>query len=123
MKSEIDNVEEAPLLPESQHRRRYVPARTWISKLVAVLCCLAVLASVSIATLSVWNGHSDHAHGPDVARVQQCSIDKFHEDLSFLVNAKPIEAAEFIERRDRLARALAENGVDAFVLEPGYTFQ
>ncbi|KAI1339420.1 Creatinase/aminopeptidase [Xylariaceae sp. FL0016] len=60
---------------------------------------------------------------PDVARVQQCAIDNLHADLSFLDSAVPIEAEEFLERRDRLARALVASDVDAFVLEPGYTFQ
>lgn len=38
-------------------------------------------------------------------------------------DARPIEAQEFLDRRDNLARALHVSGVDAFVLEPGYTFQ
>lgn len=56
-------------------------------------------------------------------KAQQCAIDNLHSDLSFLDQAKPIKAGEFVERRDRLAQALAVSGVDAFVLEPGYTFQ
>lgn len=56
-------------------------------------------------------------------RVQKCSIDNLHKDLYFLENAQPIRAEEFIARRDNLARALHASGVDAFVLEPGYTFQ
>ncbi|KAI5464813.1 peptidase M24, structural domain-containing protein [Mariannaea sp. PMI_226] len=67
--------------------------------------------------------HSHKHHKINVAKVQQCSIDNLHADLSFLDNAVPIAAEEFVERRDRLAKALAVNGVDAFVLEPGYTFQ
>ncbi|KAM6479127.1 peptidase M24, structural domain-containing protein [Trichoderma sp. SZMC 28011] len=62
-------------------------------------------------------------HHPNVAQVQQCSIKNFKSDLSFLDPAKPIQPAEFLLRRDRLAQALAANNVDAFVLEPGYTFQ
>ncbi|KAL6890693.1 peptidase M24, structural domain-containing protein [Trichoderma evansii] len=64
-----------------------------------------------------------HSHRPNVAKVQKCSIDNFKSDLSFLDNAQPIQADEFLQRRDRLAQALARNKVDAFVLEPGYTFQ
>ncbi|KAH0351986.1 Creatinase/aminopeptidase, partial [Aureobasidium melanogenum] len=56
-------------------------------------------------------------------RVQQCSIDNLHKDLYFLENARPIEAQEFLDRRDNLAKALHVSGVDGFVLEPGYTFQ
>lgn len=58
-----------------------------------------------------------------VDQVQQCAIDNLHRDLSFLDTAKPITAQEFIQRRDRLAQALAASEIDAFVLEPGYTFQ
>lgn len=39
---------------------------------------------------------------------------------------KGIEAPgvdEYIERRQRLAVALDEDGIDAFIVEPGYTFQ
>lgn len=58
-----------------------------------------------------------------LSKVQQCAIDNLHTDLSFLDTAKPITSDEFIERRDRLAKALAASNVDAFALEPGYTFQ
>ena len=56
-------------------------------------------------------------------KVHQCTIDNLHADLSFLDPAVPIAAEEFIGRRDRLARAVAASGADAFVVEPGYTFQ
>lgn len=56
-------------------------------------------------------------------KAQRCSIDNLHKDLSFLDQAKPITADEFVGRRDRLAQALAASELDAFVLEPGYTFQ
>lgn len=56
-------------------------------------------------------------------KVQQCAIKNLHIDLSFLDDVKPITAAEFIDRRDRLAQALVQADADAFVLEPGYTFQ
>jgi Xaa-Pro aminopeptidase len=56
-------------------------------------------------------------------RVKTCSVKNFQKDPYFLNNARPITAAEFIDRRDRLAQALYASGVDAFVLEPGYTFQ
>jgi hypothetical protein len=59
---------------------------------------------------------------PGVAAVQQCAIHNLRSDLSFLDRAKPVGADEFVLRRDRLAQALVVNGVDAFVLEPGYTF-
>lgn len=55
--------------------------------------------------------------------VLKCATDNIHADLSFLDSAKPIQADEFIERRDRLARALVASDADAFVLEPGFAFQ
>lgn len=56
-------------------------------------------------------------------KVQQCAIDNLQKDLYFLEPAKPITADEFVSRHDRLAEALAASDMDAFVLEPGYTFQ
>lgn len=35
----------------------------------------------------------------------------------------PIDTQEYLRRRDRLAQALSADKVDAFVVEPGYTFQ
>ncbi|KAI0490307.1 peptidase M24, structural domain-containing protein [Xylaria cf. heliscus] len=55
--------------------------------------------------------------------VRKCAADNLHADLSFLDSAKPIHIDEFLERRDRLARALVASDADAFILEPGYTFQ
>ncbi|KAK7418197.1 hypothetical protein QQZ08_011350 [Neonectria magnoliae] len=89
---------------------------------------LATVAAAVVTTLLLLGGfHHRCSHSTstvlDVAKVQQCSISNLKADLSFLDSARPIAAEEFIERRDRLAKALAVNGVDAFVLEPGYTFQ
>ncbi|KAF2089550.1 Creatinase/aminopeptidase [Saccharata proteae CBS 121410] len=64
-----------------------------------------------------------HGHNKVVSRAQKCTISNLHRNLSFLEPAIPIQASEFIERRDRLAHALHLSNVDAFVLEPGYTFQ
>jgi hypothetical protein len=85
---------------------------------------LVLLISLSIFRSDSWRVYCPRLSSkPDVAAVQQCSIDNLKSDLSFLDKAKPIEADEFLERRDRLAQALAANHVDAFVVEPGYTFQ
>ncbi|RJE24002.1 Metallopeptidase family M24 [Aspergillus sclerotialis] len=55
---------------------------------------------------------------------QQCSIDNLlNTGLYFLDTASPISVADYEERRDRLASALVADGVDAFVVEPGYTFK
>lgn len=56
---------------------------------------------------------------------QHCSIRNIFKDtdLGFLSTAHPLNVSEFVTRRDRLAQALAAEGVDAFAVEPGYTFQ
>ena len=55
---------------------------------------------------------------------QQCAIDNLlNTGLPFLENASPITVVDFEERRDRLAKALVAEDVDAFVVEPGYTFK
>ncbi|KAF2172436.1 hypothetical protein M409DRAFT_17669 [Zasmidium cellare ATCC 36951] len=53
---------------------------------------------------------------------QDCSIKNLQANLSFLDTAHPLPVAEFVHRRDRLAQALVEDGLDAFLVEPGYTF-
>ncbi|KAI0977596.1 peptidase M24, structural domain-containing protein [Xylaria arbuscula] len=60
---------------------------------------------------------------PTLAEIQKCSIDNFHANLSFFNSAKTIHTDEFLDRRERLAQALVASDADAFVLEPGYTFQ
>ncbi|KAJ5994712.1 hypothetical protein N7481_001689 [Penicillium waksmanii] len=55
---------------------------------------------------------------------QQCAIDNLlNTGLPFLGNASPITVDDFEERRQRLAEALVAEDVDAFVVEPGYTFK
>ena len=55
---------------------------------------------------------------------QYCSINNIFADtnLDFLSTAYPPPLSEFISRRDRLAEALVVDGLDAFLVEPGYTF-
>ncbi|KAK2591163.1 hypothetical protein QQS21_011157 [Conoideocrella luteorostrata] len=111
---------------KQRERRRRRRQRTWLTFLAALASGAAVVsAAVFLAVGSALHTQSLHAAIPSISieRVQQCSIDNLHEDLSFLERARPIEASEFLDRRDKLAEALAGNGVDAFVLEPGYTFQ
>ena len=55
---------------------------------------------------------------------QNCSICNLARDTNFdfLLTAHPLSLSEFVSRRDRLARALVADGLDAFLVEPGYTF-
>jgi len=43
--------------------------------------------------------------------------------LRFLDSASPLPLDEFVQRRTRLAEALVADKIDAFAVEPGYTFQ
>lgn len=85
-------------------------------------------AILSVLSLTYFQLRLNFAGSPQEAhsvfdRVQECAIHNLHQDLSFLDQAEPIKSDEFIERRDRLAQALSASNVDAFILEPGYTFQ
>ena len=61
--------------------------------------------------------------GP-LRRIQQCSISTLRRDtgLDFLHGADSLDLSEFVDRRDRLAQALHDEDIDAFAVEPGYTF-
>lgn len=57
-------------------------------------------------------------------KFQRCSVNTFLETgLPWLETASPIVLSEFVQRRDNLAVALNNDGIDAFIVEPGYTFQ
>ncbi|CAI7625180.1 unnamed protein product [Penicillium bialowiezense] len=59
-----------------------------------------------------------------VGNLQKCAIDNLlGTGLPFLEKASPIALVDFEERRNRLANALVAEDVDAFVVEPGYTFK
>jgi len=59
-----------------------------------------------------------------VQSFQKCSIDTFlGTGLKFLDSASELPQEEFIERRARLAEALAQDKIDAFIAEPGYTLK
>ncbi|KAH7116977.1 peptidase M24 [Dendryphion nanum] len=57
------------------------------------------------------------------SKFQKCSIDTFvSTGLPFLKTASRPPLSEYVLRRNNLARALAHDNIDAFVVEPGYTF-
>lgn len=105
--------------------REVIPARSRPSVSSRRSTAVAVLAVLSLLSLCFHGSHSALKHGETsvVEKVQKCAISNLHDDLSFLDPAKPITVDEFIDRHDRLAHALAASDIDAFVLEPGYTFQ
>jgi hypothetical protein len=85
-------------------------------------CILGVIFGISF----IWLLRTTHAVNKPITNLKDiltCATNNFHADLSFLDTAKPIHRDEFFERRDRLAQALIASDADAFVLEPGFTFQ
>lgn len=83
-----------------------------------------IATSLFLLAISYYSSSVSFFHRSTVyEKVQQCAINNLRSDLSFLDSAVPITAEEFVERRDRLARALASSNINAFALEPGYTFQ
>ncbi|EIM87180.1 Creatinase/aminopeptidase [Stereum hirsutum FP-91666 SS1] len=86
---------------------------------------LAVLSSLAVLPWLYKTPFGDSA--PNVGRdnrldsLLECSLAAYDTSAlnEPLVEALPVE--EYIERRDRLARALVEEGLDAFVGEPGFT--
>lgn len=60
---------------------------------------------------------------PEVKRFRKCAIDKYlSTGLPFLKAVERPPLKEYILRRNNLAEALVADGIDAFVVEPGYTF-
>ncbi|KAG9200280.1 hypothetical protein G6514_007493 [Epicoccum nigrum] len=56
-------------------------------------------------------------------KFRKCSIDTYQATgLKFLDGAERPPVEEYVLRRNNLAKALATEGVDAFIVEPGYTF-
>lgn len=90
---------------------------------VLQLIATSLLLYASISCYYYLSFQSRELTSTPYQKAQQCTIANLHADLSFLDPAVPISAEEFLERRDRLAHALVASNVDAFVLEPGYTFQ
>ncbi|CAJ2510394.1 Uu.00g050970.m01.CDS01 [Anthostomella pinea] len=108
-----------------QHERAPSRKRRMVSllrKRCLAICQVSILLYSCFIIYQLWQSYWSGAI-PDVAKVQQCAINSFHSSLSFLDPAVPITSDEFLERRDRLAQTLVASDVDAFVLEPGYTFQ
>ncbi|KZL79164.1 metallopeptidase family m24 [Colletotrichum incanum] len=115
----MPNAEKCPEDVSSSPYRQDSRRRARVLQLIATSFLL--YATVSFYYLASFYDRTTAANAYEKA--QECAIRNLHSDLSFLDPAVPIAADEFLERRDRLARALAASGVDAFVLEPGYTFQ
>jgi len=58
-----------------------------------------------------------------LTQFQDCSINNIPaSNLTFLDTVQPLNVSDFVDRRNRLAQALADEDLDAFIVEPGYTF-
>lgn len=117
-----DDSEKGQLLPEKQPRLKTSPCSLFVAAAAAAASFYVFLPQIIGVLSSGSCGHS-LSHASTVATVQQCAIDNLKADTWFLEDAVPIKADEFVERQDRMAKALAADGIDAFVVEPGYTFQ
>ncbi|KAL1391355.1 metallopeptidase family M24 [Phyllosticta capitalensis] len=114
--------EKAPLLGETSGQGQWSEeGRKRRSVWFQIKTIIAVLVAATYARLV----YTQHSHSHTLSRVSQCTQRNLHANLSFLTPASPIPAGEFVERRDRLAAALATHhpSVAAYVLEPGYAFQ
>ncbi|TGO35920.1 hypothetical protein BHYA_0141g00160 [Botrytis hyacinthi] len=102
-----------------QSSKRHVVAFTAFVILIFVVQLVPNFISWQLAPLMVGDiGLSRYE------KFQRCSVNTFLETgLPWLETASPIVLSEFVQRRDNLAVALHSDGIDAFIVEPGYTFQ
>ncbi|TGO63364.1 hypothetical protein BCON_0013g00080 [Botryotinia convoluta] len=102
-----------------QSSKRHVVAITAFVILIFVVQLLPNVVSWQLTPLIVGDiGLSRYE------KFQRCSVNTFLETgLPWLETASPIVLSEFVQRRDNLAVALESDGIDAFIVEPGYTFQ
>lgn len=105
-----------------------------LRKLAQVVATVGLLATGYQYLWHPWAHSIDHRIGNSNGKAtsretrleefQQCAITNLLDTgLPFLEKASPITTSDFEERRDRLAQALVAEDVDAFVVEPGYTFK
>ncbi|KAH9843259.1 putative peptidase [Teratosphaeria destructans] len=128
------------VLPYAQHDNGHRP-RTFTAALhkrwtlLRTLCAVVLATYLLSQTFVAWVVVTDHTtkrHPPGLPLksipkhlkdFQTCSIHNFlATNLTFMDTAQPLPVSEFVTRRDRLAQGLVHEDVDAFVVEPGYTF-
>lgn len=92
---------------------------TWVCESVGSLQCLGI----SLTFQNHFSFSRSLLCQSKKARFQKCSIDTYRATgLEFLKAAERPPLEEYVLRRNNLAKALVADGVDAFVVEPGYTF-
>ncbi|APA10923.1 hypothetical protein SS1G_03392 [Sclerotinia sclerotiorum 1980 UF-70] len=111
-----------PLGPRESWRqffKRLIIVFTAFTILMLIVQYLANFMSSQLSLLNVVKINSLR-----YSTFRKCSINKFLETgLPWLESASPIALQEFVKRRNNLAAALENDGIDAFIVEPGYTFQ
>ncbi|KAF3053251.1 hypothetical protein E8E11_004670 [Didymella keratinophila] len=106
------------LLPQSRR-----VAQSKVNTVARWVFCIA-----AVTLLLVWNyiAYNDRAVLPQRSEkdaFKECSVEKYRDTgLKFLDTANRPPVDEYILRRNNLAKALAVEKIDAFVVEPGYTF-
>ncbi|KAJ3480276.1 hypothetical protein NLG97_g8107 [Lecanicillium saksenae] len=132
---------------EDPHRRRDVTTTTGSFRAVAAGLLLAIGVWTLCADATTWsilrlqqqglinvnsgggealavsNGGGGGGTGSLVDKAERCAIRNFMKDTSFLDCVEGISTEEFLERRNKLAKVLKDEGVAAFVIEPGFTFE
>ncbi|CAI6299986.1 unnamed protein product [Periconia digitata] len=107
------------VLPFSQGR---VSTRTK-SRRAAHWLLIAILGSLLVTWNYLGPDNSLTSFSSKKHEFQKCSIDTFRATgLEFLKTAERPPLEEYVLRRNNLAKALVADGIDAFVVEPGYTF-
>ncbi|KAJ8068970.1 hypothetical protein OCU04_002649 [Sclerotinia nivalis] len=102
-----------------QFFKRLIVAFTASAILMLVVQFLADFVSSRLTPLNIVNINSLRYEA-----FRKCSVNTFLETgLPWLETASPIVLHEFVQRRNNLAVALETDGIDAFIVEPGYTFQ
>ena len=141
------SVEKAQELPRWQngHPRPLYFLHRFRNRLFIVIIGLVLLAGLDQLEKMAWSSYrtlpskADHEYFTPCYKpklplkgipkglqcFQDCSIETLVKDtnLDFLRTAKPLEVSEYTSRRNRLAKALVSDGIDAFMVEPGYTLQ
>ncbi|CZR66264.1 probable xaa-Pro dipeptidase [Phialocephala subalpina] len=103
----------------------YQPRSSSSSRLRRCLFTAIIFASTCFLLISRYLDITQSKLSPNrLAEFQKCSINNFlSTGLPFLDNAAPLPISEFVQRRNNLAVALHADKIDAFIVEPGYTFQ
>ncbi|KAF7595231.1 hypothetical protein BBP40_006977 [Aspergillus hancockii] len=117
-----------PLFAKPTSRKRCYGSHQSYSRtvwhLVAALVLLGVAYQSLLQRLASDRGQANSPSPSKYEEFQECSIRNLQDTgLYFLNTAVPIAVEDFEDRRDRLAQALVADGVDAFIVEPGYTFK